>query len=240
LRGHTSAGKLCEHHRQVKAYVVSDQNGRCVDLHIQVEFSQDLLQCPPFGSRPLVRDPVDTDGIGRDYEPLWPNDVVLVPHQLLRRTKERPAVPRNYGPTWLSMSNVVATTAGDGHSLALTAEGQVVAWGSYCCNYDREPVPVTVPSGLSNVVAIAAGRGHSLALLQQPTVPTPRLTLSRGLSGLELQAEGVPGISCQLLRASGLPGPWLPTGPVTFTKDLQWLRAPDASEPAQFFRLLRK
>ena len=60
------------------------------------------------------------------------------------------------------------------------------------------------------------------------------------MSGLELQAHGAPGISCQLLRASRLPGPWLPTEPVTFTNNVQLLRAPDTSEPAQFFRLLRK
>ena len=99
---------------------------------------------------------------------------------------------------------------------------------------------MTVPSELSNVMAIAAGMYHSLALLRQPTVPTPRLELSRGMSGLGLQAHGAPGISCQLLRASRLPGPWLPTQPVTFTNTVQLLRAPDTSEPAQFFRLLRK
>jgi len=128
----------------------------------------------------------------------------------------------------------VAIAAGYGHSLALAAEGRVVAWG-------RNDVGQTdVPSGLSNVVRIAAGGGHSLALLQQPTVPTPRLALSRAMSGLELQAHGAPGISCQLLRASRLPGLWLPAEPVTFTDDVQLLRAPDVSEPAQFYRLLRK
>jgi hypothetical protein len=96
------------------------------------------------------------------------------------------------------------------------------------------------PSELTNVVAIAAGESHSLALLQQPTVPTPRLELSRAMSGLELQAHGAPGISCQLLRASRLPGPWLPAEAVTFANNVQMLRPPDTSEPAQFYRLLRK
>ena len=64
--------------------------------------------------------------------------------------------------------------------------------------------------------------------------------LVRGMSGLELQAHGAPGISCQLLRASQLPGPWLPAEPVTFTSNAQLLRPPDTSEPAQFYRLLRK
>ena len=141
-----------------------------------------------------------------------------------------------YGQTNVpsGLSNVVAIAAGSSHSLALTAEGRVVGWGA--SNYGQ----TTVPSGLTNVVAIAAGADYSLALLQQPTVPTPRLELSRGTSGLELRAYGAPGISCQLLRASRLPGPWLPAEPVTFTKNVQPLRPPDVSEPAQFYRLVRK
>jgi len=114
----------------------------------------------------------------------------------------------------------------------------VVAWGpnEYANGYGQKDVPI----GLTNVVAIAAGFSHNLALMGQPTVPMPRLALSRGLSDLVLQAHGAPGISCQLLRASHLPGPWLPTQPVTFIEDIQFLRIPDASEPTQFFRLLRK
>ena len=129
---------------------------------------------------------------------------------------------------------LVAIAAGYSLSLALTAEGRVVAWGN------NSSGQTNVPSGLGNVVAIAAGGPHCLALMRQPTVPTPRLELFRGMSGLELQAQGAPGISCQLLRASRLPGPWLPAEPVTFTNSVQWLRPPDTSEPAQFFRLLRK
>ena len=49
------------------------------------------------------------------------------------------------------------------HSLALTAEGRVVAWGS------NDVGQTNVPSGLSNVVAIAAGDHHSLALTAEGT-----------------------------------------------------------------------
>jgi hypothetical protein len=104
--------------------------------------------------------------------------------------------------------------------LSPPAEGRVIGWGA---NGNGQ---TDVPSGLSNVVAIAVGGpwsdipgqspGYSLALMGQPTVPTPRLKLSQGMSGLELQVHGAPGISCQLLRA------------------------PDTSEAAQFYRLLRK
>ena len=129
---------------------------------------------------------------------------------------------------------MIITAIVAGPPQAACAAPEVAAWGAnYCGQTD-------VPSGLSNVVAIAAGEFHSLALLRQPTVPTPRLELSRGMSGLELRAYGAPGISCLLLRASRLPGPWLPAQPVTFTDSVQLLRAPDASQPAQFFRLLRK
>jgi len=54
--------------------------------------------------------------------------------------------------------------AGEGHSLALTKEGTVVAWGS------NDKNQCNVPSGLKDVVAIAAGRKHSLALTEDGTV----------------------------------------------------------------------
>ena len=129
---------------------------------------------------------------------------------------------------------VLAVAAGYFHSLGLCADGTVLGWGGNSFGQ------TDVPSGLSNVVSIAAGSSHTLALLRQPTVPTPRLVLSRALSGLELQAQGAPGISCLMLHASRLPGPWLPTEPVTFTNSVQWIRPPYASQPAQFYRLLRK
>src|SRR4029077_6862309 len=72
------------------------------------------------------------------------------------------------------LTGVVAVSAGGEHSLALLANGTVMAWG-----LNREGqlgtgtttsshVPVTVPS-LSGVTAIAAGKEHSLALLANGT-----------------------------------------------------------------------
>lgn len=53
---------------------------------------------------------------------------------------------------------------GGGHSLALKADGTVVAWGE---NYSGQS---SVPAGLTDVIAIAAGGYHSLALKADGTV----------------------------------------------------------------------
>ncbi len=57
------------------------------------------------------------------------------------------------------LSGVTAIAAGNSHSLALKADGTVVAWGS---NFAGE---TTVPAGLTGVTAIAAGTYHSLAIV---------------------------------------------------------------------------
>jgi alpha-tubulin suppressor-like RCC1 family protein len=61
-----------------------------------------------------------------------------------------------------TLTNVVAVAAGDSHSLALSADGKVVAWGDN--SYGQTNVPVT----LSNAVSIAVGGSeptrHCLAL----------------------------------------------------------------------------
>ena len=65
--------------------------------------------------------------------------------------------------------NVVAVAVGDSYSLALTADGTVVAWGKIY-HGSGSYVTMTVPAGLSNVVSIAAGYYHSLALRAEGTV----------------------------------------------------------------------
>ena len=64
------------------------------------------------------------------------------------------------------LRNVVAIAAGDDHSLALKADGTVVAWGN------SEFGDTTVPPGLTNVVAITgyASGTHHLALRGDGTV----------------------------------------------------------------------
>ncbi len=63
-----------------------------------------------------------------------------------------------------SLTNAIAVAAGLDFSLALKADGTVVAWGDHWLNQTG------VPSGLSNVVAIAAAGDHSLALRTDGTV----------------------------------------------------------------------
>jgi hypothetical protein len=72
----------------------------------------------------------------------------------------------NYGITNVPVgaTNVIAMAAGDGHCLALKADGTVVAWGQY--NAGQTNVPI----GLTNVVSIAAGSAHSLALRSDGTL----------------------------------------------------------------------
>lgn len=66
---------------------------------------------------------------------------------------------------------MIAVSGGTFHSLALKANGTVVAWGAGT-NYGSYPNTgqSSVPPNLSNVVAVAAGELHSLALKSDGTV----------------------------------------------------------------------
>lgn len=72
-------------------------------------------------------------------------------------------------------SNVTAIAAGGGHSLALSTDGTVMAWGDNTSGQLGDgtttmrttPVPV---SGLANIIAIAASGGDSFALLSDGTL----------------------------------------------------------------------
>jgi alpha-tubulin suppressor-like RCC1 family protein len=73
------------------------------------------------------------------------------------------------------LSEPVAVAAGKEHSLALLANGTVMAWGANGAGQlgngsnTASSVPVAV-SGLSEVTAVSAGTNHSLALLANGTV----------------------------------------------------------------------
>lgn len=78
------------------------------------------------------------------------------------------------------LANVVAVSGGYSHSLALNADGTVMAWG---IDTDGQ---MDVPAGLRNVVAIAAGADSSLVLKADGTVAGRGFSrdLTNGLSGL--------------------------------------------------------
>jgi len=62
------------------------------------------------------------------------------------------------------LTNAVALAGGFFHSLALTADGRVVAWGQ------NNVGQTNVPPDLTNVIAIAAGGYHNLAVTHDGTV----------------------------------------------------------------------
>ena len=65
---------------------------------------------------------------------------------------------------------MVAVAAGGNHSLALRADGTVVAWGDNTDAQGNFAGESVVPLGLTNVVALAAGDYHSLAACADGTV----------------------------------------------------------------------
>jgi alpha-tubulin suppressor-like RCC1 family protein len=118
-----------------------------------------------------------------------------------------------------NLSNVVAVAGGGLHSLALRADGTLVAWGRN--NFGQ----TNVPPGLTNVVAIAAGSSHNLALREDGSVIAWGLNTSgqtnvpSGLSNVVAVAAG--SFFSLALRADGTVVAWghntfyetnLPTG----------------------------
>jgi alpha-tubulin suppressor-like RCC1 family protein len=73
-----------------------------------------------------------------------------------------------------NLTNVIAISAGFFHSLALTSDGKVVAWGlstnDTSIGTDPNYGQTRIPGSLSNVVAISAGGWHNLALKADGTV----------------------------------------------------------------------
>jgi hypothetical protein len=90
------------------------------------------------------------------------------------------------------LTNAIAIAAGCFHSLALKADGTVVAWlGNNSEDYGQS----TVPAGLSNVVAIAAGGYHTLALVGEgpPVLRAPMATPTAGTGGFSVSLPSQSG-----------------------------------------------
>ena len=91
---------------------------------------------------------------------------------------------------------MVAIAAGHYHSLALKADGTVIAWGTYI----QSIAPggwrqMYIPSGLSNVVAIAASALNCLALRNDSTLVRWGTLFSAGSSGELSGLSNVVGIA---------------------------------------------
>jgi hypothetical protein len=64
----------------------------------------------------------------------------------------------------MNLSNVVAVSAGEYHSLAVKADGSLVCWG------DNSQGQTQPPANLPKVLEVAGGGGHSLAIKADGTV----------------------------------------------------------------------
>ena len=126
-------------------------------------------------------------------------------------------------------SNVTAISAGGAHSLALRADGSVLAWGKNLYGElgdgttTNHNVPVAVSALTSGVTAIAAGASHSVAL-QGAAGPAP--------AGGPPPPVFPPQPSAPVpVAVSGLaPGPNVPA---TGTDPIEWAHPVLATDPAQ-------
>src|SRR5262249_26549636 len=80
-------------------------------------------------------------------------------------------------PVHLSLSNIIAVSAGHEHSMALQSDGTVLTWGDNCCGQLARSTPgrySTAPTATSwstgSITAISAGSEHSLVLKSDGSV----------------------------------------------------------------------
>src|SRR4029077_4573678 len=100
------------------------------------------------------------------------------------------------------LTNVIAISVGGFHSLALNADGTIVAWGAGSTNTSSFPGPSphgygqsVVPAWLTNVTAIAAGSFQSVAVVGggQPFLTSPlvsRFAIYGRTVNLRVSAQG--------------------------------------------------
>jgi alpha-tubulin suppressor-like RCC1 family protein len=108
-----------------------------------------------------------------------------------------------------NLTNTIAAAGGISHSVALKADGRVVAWGY---NYYNQ---TNVPPGLSNVIAVAAGGYHNLALKTDGTVVSwgDMTTVPAGLSNVVMVSAG--DAHSLALRSDGTVVAWGANGTAT-------------------------
>jgi hypothetical protein len=122
-------------------------------------------------------------------------------------------------------TNIVALTGGDGHVLALRADGTVTAWGTNIYSQQAE-----APATATNVVGIAAGSGHGLAVRGDGTVVLWGVIIGDWTTNVPPQATNVVALAlgtgaqhALALRADGTVVEWgntnwgLPNVPITAT-----------------------
>ena len=136
-----------------------------------------------------------------------------------RSTARRCDTDKNLGCEWYrgrdnqrtaQLTNAVAIAAGEVHTLALTKEGRVIAWGNN--SYGQ----TNVPAGLSNVVAVSVAGSNNLALTADGTVVgwggnifCPTNTVPPGLTNMIAIAGGGVGFA---LKTDGVVVSWLCDG----------------------------
>jgi len=111
-------------------------------------------------------------------------------------------------PDFSSANPAVALAAGGYHSLALRADGTVVAWGN------DDAGQTEVPAGLDRVVGIAAGLYHNVALRADGTIRTWGLVYNG--TGYDLATKSLPALSgvTQVATGSGFSAALLSNGTV--------------------------
>jgi alpha-tubulin suppressor-like RCC1 family protein len=128
------------------------------------------------------------------------------------------------------LSNVVAISGGAGTSLALKADGTVVAWGR-----------ISAPTGLSHVTALAAGALYTLVL----TTNAPSPLLAGAITPDHLLLSAPIAVSGYVLEATDdLAQPYAAAGIYPNTFDLNETNAPALMVPIfdqhKFYRLRKQ
>ena len=103
------------------------------------------------------------------------------------------------------MTNIVGIAAGLDFSMALRADGRIIAWGARSHFFDGT---LSVPTGLVNAVLIAAGPSHVLAVTGVPLAERPVLQIARSGDALVVTWPLTAAANFDLEAADNLAGPF--------------------------------